>query len=432
MLSRSSAEVGGTGKYMYTCTYNIAHYIHPYYTCIHKHYTHIHYIYVHSRRLHPELLEDMGRYRKYDSYSTRDLLRVIRNKRSHYTELTEAVKKVIGDLPTGFLHYFEVRFPRLLMHCLRVVCTHYADDKHLSVYGTHIAHLYRTERTSSSPAVVPVVSVDSPAVVGVMSDAAAAAAASLHADAPSFVPSRLAVTAISSLSEAVMLLDNHPIVTTSVVEASVSLDEVKSPVDATPTPLSANYASDTTPTADLTPLPAADVGDVVVWFGSGLAEACQARGWWRDDAHWVSQPGVRAGKQRPSHLTRSAGDAKYRSRLCSHWEVTQECAFRKKGKCDFAHGPLELRVKDTRRDRWGLVRTPAPSSAGTAAAGPAASNKAGHHSESTSEPTCVRVSGGEDVLGAARAGDKVRYIYMRYIYIIYTYYYALYTHLYTL
>ena len=385
------------------------------YIYIHMHYTAL----IHYRRLHPELLEDMGRYRKYDSYSTRDLLRVIRNKRSHYTELTEAVKKVIGDLPTGFLHYFEVRFPRLLMHCLRVVCTHYADDKHLSVYGAHIAHLYRTERPSPSAAVV-VGAVDSPAIRA-MSDAAAAAAAaaSLHADAPSFVPSRLAVTAISSLSEAVALLDNHPIVTASTAEASVSLEEVKSPTDATPTPLSTYNASDTTPSADLTSLPAADVGDVVVWFGSGLAEACQARGWWRDDAHWVSQPGARAGKQRPSHLTRSAGDAKYRSRLCSHWEVTQECAFRKKGKCDFAHGPLELRVKDTRRDRWGLVRTPAPSSSGTtAAAGPAtASNKTGHHGESVSEPVCVRVSGGEDVLGAARAGDKVCYIHNIFIHI---------------
>ena len=42
---------------------------------------------------------------------------------------------------------------------------------------------------------------------------------------------------------------------------------------------------------------------------------------------------------------------------------------RKKGKCIFAHGPIELRVKETRRDRWGtagfptLLGSPAPAAA---------------------------------------------------------------------
>jgi hypothetical protein len=58
---------------------------------------------------------------------------------------------------------------------------------------------------------------------------------------------------------------------------------------------------------------------------------------------------------------------------------------RKKGKCDFAHGPLELRVKDNRRERWGQGRGKDP-----------------HEGDE------LRTSGGEDVLGAARSIEKVR------------------------
>ena len=53
------------------------------------------------------------------------------------------------------------------------------------------------------------------------------------------------------------------------------------------------------------------------------------------------------------------------------------CPMRKKGKCDFAHGPLELRLKDNRRDRWGI------------------------HYDDT-QLTSMKLSGGEDVLGMAR------------------------------
>lgn len=56
------------------------------------------------------------------------------------------------------------------------------------------------------------------------------------------------------------------------------------------------------------------------------------------------------------------------------------------GKCDFAHGPLELRIKETRRDRWGKVITDHP------------------------VPNNYILSGGEDVLGAARSIEKFRTI----------------------
>jgi len=70
------------------------------------------------------------------------------------------------------------------------------------------------------------------------------------------------------------------------------------------------------------------------------------------------------------------------------------CPMRKKGKCIFAHGPLELRVKESRRDKWG--KDNATTTRSVSAANDAINT--------------LRYSGGEDVLGAARlltsVGDK--------------------------
>ena len=58
---------------------------------------------------------------------------------------------------------------------------------------------------------------------------------------------------------------------------------------------------------------------------------------------------------------------------------------KKKGKCDFAHGPLELRIKENRRNRWGRQRQ-----------------------DVEDGPLSLRLSGGEDSLGAARSIERVR------------------------
>jgi hypothetical protein len=50
----------------------------------------------------PLLLQDLNRYRKYDTHCVRDLLRVIRNKRHHYHELSESLRTRLElDLPSG-------------------------------------------------------------------------------------------------------------------------------------------------------------------------------------------------------------------------------------------------------------------------------------------------------------------------------------------
>ena len=57
---------------------------------------------------------------------------------------------------------------------------------------------------------------------------------------------------------------------------------------------------------------------------------------------------------------------------------------KKKGKCDFAHGPLELRINSNRRDKWGK-------------------NLPGD--TPVILPPSYRLSGGEDSLTSARASD---------------------------
>ncbi|KAJ1962304.1 bifunctional endoribonuclease/protein kinase ire1 [Dipsacomyces acuminosporus] len=70
-----------------------------------------------DRRLDSHLRRDLGKFRKYDGTRLRDLLRIIRNKKNHYQDMPPQLKEALGDIPDGYLHYFESRFPYLLLHC---------------------------------------------------------------------------------------------------------------------------------------------------------------------------------------------------------------------------------------------------------------------------------------------------------------------------
>ena len=72
-------------------------------------------------KLYRGLLDNLGKFRKYDFSSCRDLLRVIRNKRHHYRDLPEEVQRELGGVPSGFLAYFTDRFPQLLMCMYRAM-----------------------------------------------------------------------------------------------------------------------------------------------------------------------------------------------------------------------------------------------------------------------------------------------------------------------
>ncbi|KAG6868345.1 hypothetical protein C0993_004685 [Termitomyces sp. T159_Od127] len=67
-------------------------------------------------RLDKIFLENLGKFRKYDGRSVQDLLRALRNKKHHYQDLPDNVKRHLGPMPEGYLSYFTRRFPRLFLH----------------------------------------------------------------------------------------------------------------------------------------------------------------------------------------------------------------------------------------------------------------------------------------------------------------------------
>lgn len=80
------------------------------------------------------LVDNLGKYRKYDGGSVRDLLRVLRNKKHHYQDLPENVRKSLGEPPVAFLGYFSKRFPKLLLHCHSVVKKELSHEAMFSTY----------------------------------------------------------------------------------------------------------------------------------------------------------------------------------------------------------------------------------------------------------------------------------------------------------
>ncbi|GHJ84180.1 hypothetical protein NliqN6_0582 [Naganishia liquefaciens] len=74
-----------------------------------------------QKALDQVFVDNLGKHRKYVVQSVRDLLRAMRNKRNHYQDLPEAVKKRVGVLPDGYLNYFTARFPALFTHVHQVI-----------------------------------------------------------------------------------------------------------------------------------------------------------------------------------------------------------------------------------------------------------------------------------------------------------------------
>ncbi|PYH97332.1 kinase-like protein [Aspergillus ellipticus CBS 707.79] len=73
------------------------------------------------RLLPREFKDSLGKQRKYTGSKMLDLLRALRNKRNHYNDMPEHLKAHIGGLPEGYLNFWTVRFPSLLMSCHSVI-----------------------------------------------------------------------------------------------------------------------------------------------------------------------------------------------------------------------------------------------------------------------------------------------------------------------
>ncbi|KAJ7560303.1 hypothetical protein O6H91_04G123100 [Diphasiastrum complanatum] len=77
-----------------------------------------------EEKLDGPFLENLGKYRRYNYQSVRDLLRVVRNKSNHFRELPLNLQELFGTVPEGFEKYFRRRFPRLLVEVYKVLLQH--------------------------------------------------------------------------------------------------------------------------------------------------------------------------------------------------------------------------------------------------------------------------------------------------------------------
>ncbi|KZV63390.1 kinase-like protein [Peniophora sp. CONT] len=72
-------------------------------------------------RLDRVFADNLGKFRKYDCRSVQDLLRALRNKKHHYQDLPDGVRRAVGAMPAGYLAYFTRRWPRLFLHVYGVI-----------------------------------------------------------------------------------------------------------------------------------------------------------------------------------------------------------------------------------------------------------------------------------------------------------------------
>jgi serine/threonine-protein kinase/endoribonuclease IRE1 len=68
-----------------------------------------------------EFVESMGKQRKYTGTRLLDLLRALRNKKNHYEDMSDSLKKAVGPLPEGYLSFWTRKFPNLLITCWNIV-----------------------------------------------------------------------------------------------------------------------------------------------------------------------------------------------------------------------------------------------------------------------------------------------------------------------
>ncbi|CAG8960130.1 hypothetical protein HYFRA_00010609 [Hymenoscyphus fraxineus] len=71
--------------------------------------------------LSKDFVDSMGKQRKYTGSRLLDLLRALRNKKNHYEDMSEKLKREVGPLPDGYLSFWTTKFPDLLITCWNII-----------------------------------------------------------------------------------------------------------------------------------------------------------------------------------------------------------------------------------------------------------------------------------------------------------------------
>lgn len=372
-----------------------------------------------DKELDKGLLNNVSKFRTYDPSSVRDFLRLIRNKYHHFDELPDEVKAKVGQNPTALVNYFERKFPRLVMHCYHVCQTNLSEGDAL-VLKYHIpinrrgksikeVEAPRTIGEAKTYLVTRSVSDDSSVLASPESRTSEATEAITAINSAPVVTGDLRTkedylaqetssskggewntkNVVGSLPNIAHLstVDENDMVESK--EAVIQVEELQPNCEDANT----NGRLRQVPTVpvevqNLVEIPTfspSEAEGMVVWEGSTAARSFNCRGWYRSDDEWRRKVDSTLRK-RDANVARCATDPKFRTRLCNHWDVSlgTRCPMRKKKKCIFAHGPVELRVKKGKKNRWGKLVC---------------------EEGNCSNP---QASGGEDTYGAARSIEQMR------------------------
>lgn len=302
------------------------------------------------------LLNNVQKFRTYDTSSVRDFLRLIRNKHHHFDELPAEFKE-IAPTQKDLLEYFEARFPKLLMHCYHICREILKNGDQLSIKYDIPCQSRNTDINGGRNTCKSIAETDT--------------------------EKENVKVSSSALNPAVLLEHNprgHELLPSVGHECEISgthpplLNEIGTPEIAKSCPLTSTETKRHS-----------FAEDIIIWQGSTAASTLNCRGWVRSEEEWIRRTNEKIKKRNP-HLVRCAEDGKYRTRLCNHWDTTQGtfCPMLKKNKCVFAHGPAELRVKEGKRNRWGKLV------------------------DANGNNSNPQHSGGEDTYGAARQIENSR------------------------
>lgn len=80
------------------------------------------------KHLPRDFVDSLGKQRKYTGTRMLDLLRALRNKKNHYEDMSDKLKKEVGPLPDGYLFFWTTKFSNLLITCWNVVYDVQWDD----------------------------------------------------------------------------------------------------------------------------------------------------------------------------------------------------------------------------------------------------------------------------------------------------------------
>jgi serine/threonine-protein kinase/endoribonuclease IRE1 len=309
-----------------------------------------------DQSLDPDLISNTSKFRSYDTSSVRDCLRLIRNKHHHYDELPNNVKETIGSNPDGLFTYFEQRFPLLFMHCYNM-CKDYMEVNDQIVLKYLIPMKGSTKRPDTLSNTVSGISAGDSNV-------------SQHEISP--------VISRKQPDDNYEFIDKNRNEVDDTKLLSETTSENENGDESFECINQNSFESCMNSSAVI-------CEDVIIWEGSTAAKTFKCRGWFRTDEEWIRRGEVIV-KKMDNNLIRCATDPKFRTRLCNHWDSSLGtfCPMLKRHKCIFAHGPVELRVKEGKKTRWGKLV------------------------DSNGNCSNPNHSGGEDTYGAARSIEAIR------------------------